>query len=143
MKEKILCPKCGEGIEKDSIECIYCGKEISDKKIENIQEETDETIKEKTTSKFFEDESMEELTENEALVKKLKTISIVIKFIFYLGAVIFVCMAFISGADNDSLIWANIMYAVLCFVFGLVGTVFIEWMALTLETLDKIKNKKK
>ena len=126
MEEKILCPKCGEGINKDFAICPYCGQDLCDEEIEEDEEQDME-------------ENCVELTENEALVKKLKTISTIIKFIFYLGAIFFVLMVFI--VDDEDLILPNIIYAIVCFVMGLVGTVFIEWMALTLETLDAMKNK--
>ena len=131
MEEKMLCPKCGEDINKDFAECPYCGKNLSSDKIDDFSQKEEESVIQ---------ESYVELTENEALVKKLKTISTIIKFIFYLGAIFFVCMIFI--ADDETLILPNIIYAIACFIMGLVGTVFIEWMALILETLDEIKNKK-
>lgn len=132
MEEKVLCPKCGEGINEDFAICPYCGQELYD-------EETEE---------YLEEEEIEEevgyvrLTENTMLVKKLKTISIVIKTIFYLLAIIFVCLGFILGVETEGSALVYFVLAVIYFFMGLVGTVFIEWMALTLETLDKIKNKK-
>lgn len=130
MEEKMLCPKCGEGISEDFDICPYCGQELYDEETEEYLEDDEEQDME---------ENYVELTENEALVKKLKTISTIIKFIFYLGAIFFVLMIFI--VDDETLILPNIIYSIVCFVMGLVGTVFIEWMALTLETLDEIKNK--
>ena len=67
-------------------------------------------------------------------------ISNVIKFIFYLGTFFFGLRVF--TVDDEGLILPNIICAVVCIVMALVGTVFIEWMALTLQTLDEIKNKK-
>jgi len=86
-------------------------------------------------------ETVEEETENEALVRRLKVIAVVVKFIFYIGAVLLACLGLFIGAEQEGVLLPCIISGAICFLSGLITTSFIEWLAQMLETVDKIKEK--